>query len=184
VRFVKNLARLGALAFAGLLLWSCTVVVDEGPSRPRPLPPGGPRICTQEFRPVCAVRGGRERTFPNACLAQAEGFRPVHPGQCGGARPPVMPPQACTREFRPVCAVRGSRQQTFPNSCVAQAEGFRPIHPGQCGGGVRPPVSGGPRFCTREFAPVCGVRAGRMRTFGNSCEAEAANFRIIHRGQC
>lgn len=181
--FFKNLVRLTALACAGLLLWSCTVVVDEEPGRPRPLPPSGPRICTQQYQPVCATRGGREQTFPNACIAQSEGFRPLHPGECRPSRPPERPQQACTREYRPVCAVRNGRERTFPNPCTAEAEGFRPVHPGQCGGG-RPPVDDGPRFCTREYAPVCGVRNGRMRTFGNSCEAESADYRIIRRGEC
>ncbi|MBS9719343.1 peptidase [Tianweitania sp. BSSL-BM11] len=49
-----------------------------GPSRP----PQSDRFCTREFKPVCARRGGRERTFPNACEADNAGFRIVDRGPC------------------------------------------------------------------------------------------------------
>jgi len=187
LKFLKHLARLGVLIFAGAILWSCAVVVDEQPGYPRPLPPDdGPRICTQQYQPVCAARGDRRRTFPNACIAESEGYRPVHPGECRSAPPQTGGPGICTREYRPVCAVRGGRERTFPNPCMAESEGYRPVHPGECrpqSGGGRPPVDE-PRFCTREYAPVCGVRGNRMRTFGNSCEADAADYRVIRRGEC
>ncbi|MEZ2131902.1 MULTISPECIES: Kazal-type serine protease inhibitor domain-containing protein [unclassified Sinorhizobium] len=49
-----------------------------------PPPPfgGRPTVCTREFRPVCAVRGNRTRTFDNACLARSSGFRPISQGRC------------------------------------------------------------------------------------------------------
>ena len=43
---------------------------------------------------------------------------------------------------------------------------------------TRPPV------CTMEYAPVCGERGNRMRTFPNSCQARADGFNVIHRGEC
>lgn len=43
---------------------------------------GEPRICTREYRPVCARRDGRFRTFSNACEADAEGWRVVGNGEC------------------------------------------------------------------------------------------------------
>ncbi|WDZ78558.1 Kazal-type serine protease inhibitor domain-containing protein [Ensifer adhaerens] len=43
---------------------------------------------------------------------------------------------------------------------------------------IRPPV------CTMEYAPVCGERGNRMRTFSNSCQARADGFNVIHRGEC
>lgn len=58
------------------------------------------------------------------------------------------------------------------SSCVVVAE---------TGPGPRPD---GPRICTREYNPVCGTRGERMRTFGNACEARAANYRIAYRGEC
>lgn len=50
-----------------------------GGERPRP-----PMACTQEYRPVCAQRGGSTRTFGNECSARAEGYRVIRNGECGG----------------------------------------------------------------------------------------------------
>ncbi|MBB3394643.1 MULTISPECIES: Kazal-type serine protease inhibitor domain-containing protein [unclassified Rhizobium] len=42
----------------------------------------------------------------------------------------------------------------------------------------------GPQMCTMEYAPVCGQRGARVQTFSNACQARAANFTVISRGQC
>ncbi|MDZ5700158.1 Kazal-type serine protease inhibitor domain-containing protein [Chelativorans sp. M5D2P16] len=178
------------MAFAVAFLSSCTVAVEE--ERPRPPRPDRPQFCTQQYEPVCAARGDRRRTFGNACMAQAEGFRPVHPGECRQSspdRPPNggRPPQACTREYAPVCARRDGRSRTFGNACTARAAGFRPVHPGECrqSSPGRPPDGGRPpQACTREYAPVCARRGDRVRTFGNACEARAAEYRLIRPGEC
>jgi hypothetical protein len=47
-----------------------------GPGRP------GPAICTREYAPVCARRGGEIRTFGNACSAQADGYSVLRGGPC------------------------------------------------------------------------------------------------------
>lgn len=114
-----------------------------------------------------------------SCVVE-EGPRPLPSGSPGLDRP-----QACTMEYMPVCAQRGNQRQTFGNSCSARAEGFRVVHNGECRGGERPtPPPPQQRACTREFAPVCGQRGGRLQTFSNACEAGRADFRIVHRGQC
>jgi hypothetical protein len=104
----------------------CTVEVQ--PQRP----PGPAQACTFEFAPVCARRGQQERSFDNACLARASGFRILHRGQCRIVDVGPSRPIACTREFAPVCAVRGQRARTFDNACLARAEGFRPVRRGGC----------------------------------------------------
>lgn len=49
----------------------------------------------------------------------------------------------------------------------------------------RPPVRPDrPQMCTMEYAPVCGVRNGKTRTLGNSCQAGAEGYRIISKGEC
>lgn len=49
----------------------------------------------------------------------------------------------------------------------------------------RPPVRPDrPQMCTMEYAPVCGVRNGKTRTLGNSCQARAEGYRIISNGEC
>ena len=47
----------------------------------------------------------------------------------------------------------------------------------------RPPRPG-PQFCSLQHDPVCAHRGGVEQTFANSCEAEVAGFRIVHRGEC
>lgn len=176
--FGSLFARGGALALlAAFVLASCTVVVEE-PDRP------GPVACTFEYAPVCARRGDDRQTFGNACLARAEGYRVTSQGEChrgggGGGGGDI-----CTREYAPVCGERGGQRQTFGNSCVARSEGFRVVYQGECRRGGGGGGGGGQQFCTREYAPVCARRGNQVRTFGNSCEAEAAEFRIIRAGEC
>lgn len=94
-------------------------------------------------------------------------------------------PRACTREYNPVCARRGGERRTFSNGCLADRAGYDVIRQGECrgdGGG-----GGGndePRFCTREYRPVCARRNGALRTFGNECEADAAGWRTVQNGPC
>jgi hypothetical protein len=109
-------------------------VVHRGQCPASSLPGAGrPIACTLEHAPVCARQGSRERSFSNACNAQAAGFRVVHRGECLMSSPPgVGRPVACTREFAPVCAVRGSAVRTFDNGCLARASGFRTIRAGSC----------------------------------------------------
>ncbi len=131
-----NMGRLIASSFV-LALTSCTVVVDEPAPGPGVYPPPpGPRpgICTREYRPVCAVRPGERQTFPNACAAEAQGFRIVNSGECRPIRPPQYDegPVACPQNYRPVCARQGNLLRTFPNECQAEGSGFRVIDDGEC----------------------------------------------------
>jgi hypothetical protein len=50
-------------------------------------------ICTQQYQPVCATRGGMTRTYGNACMARAEGARIIAQGECRrrGARAESAP---------------------------------------------------------------------------------------------
>jgi hypothetical protein len=74
---------------------------------------------------VCGQRGDRQRTFSNACMARAEGFRVVAQGQC-------RPMHRCTREVARVCASRNGRLRTSTNGCLARIEGYVIVHSGSC----------------------------------------------------
>lgn len=191
---VIMIARLAILAIAGVLVGSCTVDVD-GPARPLPPRADHAQFCPEQYAPVCAARGEQRRTFSNLCLASREGYRVQHFGECQASRPPARGrTQACTREYRPVCAVRGGNSRTFPNACEADSQGFRVIHSGECRASSpdrpdRPDRSRGPdrrsqQACTMEYRPVCAANAGRLRTFGNACQANAEGWRIVRQGQC
>lgn len=128
------MTRKGLLALSGLaVLSACVVVEDPGP-RPRPIPPDdGPRYCTREYDPVCAVDSGERRTFGNACEARLAGYRIVSGGECRRREPRPDPrPGFCTREYAPVCARRGGEIRTFGNACEADAARFRVVSPGPC----------------------------------------------------
>lgn len=86
--FGSGWVRAAVVASAGLMLAACAVA-EPGP-RPGPPPPGvggPPQACTREYAPVCARRGGDERTFSNACTARAEGYRVTSQGECRMSRP-------------------------------------------------------------------------------------------------
>jgi hypothetical protein len=42
----------------------------------------------------------------------------------------------------------------------------------------------GPRYCTREYQPVCARRGGDRQTFSNACRAEASGYSVIRYGEC
>ncbi len=119
----------------------------------------------------------------SACTVVVDEPGPPPPGR---PRPPGPP--ICTREYDPVCARRGPDRRTFGNGCLAEAAGYRILGDGECGFGPPPGSPPGPppedRFCTREYQPVCGQKGSRTRTFGNECEAEAADYRVIDDGPC
>jgi hypothetical protein len=40
------------------------------------------QACTMEYLPVCGLRSGRTKTYPNACVARSVGARIVARGKC------------------------------------------------------------------------------------------------------
>ena len=91
---------------------------------------------------------------------------------------------ACTREYAPVCARRGRDRETFSNACEAQAAGYRVVRRGECRRGDRADRPEEPRFCTREYAPVCARLDRQDKTFSNACMARAEGYTIRYQGQC
>ncbi|MCU0831276.1 MAG: protease inhibitor [Rhizobiaceae bacterium] len=120
------------------------------------------------YQPVCAVRGDRQRTFGNGCEANAQGWRVVAQGECGGnnaGRPDPGGPGGDTDDG-------GTNGVDF---------GPGDTEPAQPGG---PDLGTPTKACTREYAPVCATKGGATRTFGNQCSAEAVGWNVIRRGEC
>lgn len=102
-------------------------------------------------------------------------------------RPGGPPGGFCTREYAPVCGQRGRDRETFSNACMARSDGYRVLYRGRCERD-RPGRPGRPdrptAACPMIYAPVCARRGPVVRTFGNSCQANADGYRIVRRGPC
>ena len=109
-------------------------------------------------------------------------------------------PQFCTREYRPVCGCDG---RTYGNACIAASAGVNIAQQGEClregecntnadcaaadycfsenGCNRRGVCQPRPRFCSREFRPVCGCDG---RTYSNACAAARAGVNVASEGEC
>ena len=179
----QNIVRTIAMALCGLILASCVVEIDE-------TTPSRPGVCTREYAPVCGIRGSREKTFSNACLARAAGWAIAERGECSSIIEQPEP-LLCPQVFRPVCATRNGRERTFGNSCEADVAGWRVIARGDCRDLIIDPIIQPKpepritrRICNQLYAPVCAARGGAARTFNNSCVAESEGWRVIDQGEC
>lgn len=41
-----------------------------------------------------------------------------------------------------------------------------------------------PKVCTKEYAPVCGAKGYKRKTFSNACMAQAKGYSVIKEGKC
>ena len=126
------------------------------------------------------------------------------PAGCDGVGECAVRPRACPRIFDPVCGCDG---QTYSNSCVAASSGVNVDYVGECRD--EPPPQGCetnrdcdavsycnkntgdcdgvgecvavPRFCTRDFRPVCGCDGA---TYSNACVAASNGVSIDYVGEC
>jgi hypothetical protein len=82
--------------------------------------------CPALYRPVCARRGGKNRTYTNSCHAAASKALVIAQGRC---------PDRCTKIYQPTCAVDDNgRRHTYSSICEATVAGARFVHAGRCRG--------------------------------------------------
>ena len=93
-----------------------------------PAPVRAAIICADPYMPVCAIRHGVRRTFPNACDARRVHARILHHSAC------AAPKDVCADQLAPVCAVNPvtHRHQTYGNPCQAEVAEASVVHEGAC----------------------------------------------------
>lgn len=81
---IKNLgyAALIAVAAGAVVLGSTGYSEAKGKKKAAAPPPPPPIICTWQYKPVCATKGGLKFTYSNACWAAKDGAKVVSQGAC------------------------------------------------------------------------------------------------------
>jgi hypothetical protein len=118
-----------------------------------------PEVCTFEFVPVC---GCDDRTYANACTANAAGVSVASEGECED-----VSGRACGGLQGLACG-EGEFCNFAPDALCGAAD-----QTGTC-----TPI---PEGCTLQFDPVCGCDD---RTYGNACAANAEGVSVASRGEC
>lgn len=136
-------------------------------------------VCVELIDPTTG--GAFVITYPNACIAECEGFTSADYVECDGTGGGGNTCD-CTTEENPVCVeyndpVFGTVELWYPNACFAECDGFTSADFIDCGTGG----GGSPCDCTNEGNPVCvevTSPAGSIEiiTFINACEAECFGF--------
>lgn len=81
---IKSLgyAVLIAVAAAAVVIGSAGTGEAKSKKKTAAPPPPPPIICTLEYKPVCATKGGLKFTYSNACWAAKDGAKVVSQGAC------------------------------------------------------------------------------------------------------
>lgn len=81
---LRSVAYATVVAVASVMLVLGTMGTSEakGKKKKAAPPPPPPVICTLEYKPVCAVKGGLNFTYSNACFAVKDGAKVVSQGAC------------------------------------------------------------------------------------------------------
>ena len=120
-----------------------------------------PEVCNFIFAPVC---GCDDRTYGNACEANAAGVSVASEGECA---PDAGGGTVCGGLRGGGCA--DGEFCNFPLDAICGAADAT---------GTCEPI---PSACTREFNPVCGCDD---QTYSNACVAHSAGTSVASEGEC
>ncbi len=118
-----------------------------------------PDVCAEIFRPVCGCDGV---TYGNACEANGKGVSVASEGECG-----TSGGTSCGGLLGAQCA-NGEFCNFAPDAICGAADQTGTCEPT-------------PQACDLIFDPVCGCDD---RTYGNTCEANAAGVSVASQGEC
>ncbi len=80
---LRNFGYVAVIAVASAALLIGSAATGEAKSKKKAAaPPPPPVICTLDYKPVCAVKGGLKFTYSNACWAAKDGAKVVSQGPC------------------------------------------------------------------------------------------------------
>lgn len=81
---LRSVAYAAAIAMASAMLVLGTAGTSEakGKKKMAAPPPPPPVICTWQYKPVCAAKGGMNFTYSSACFAAKDGAKVVSQGPC------------------------------------------------------------------------------------------------------
>ena len=90
-------------------------------------------LCAEIYEPVCAVKSGKHRTFPNVCEAKSQGFLLQHEGACFAKIQKINACNSkCSSQIVMVCGEKNGKIRTFVNFCFASCANATILNNGSC----------------------------------------------------